>query len=187
LANLRRQESLLQDGSSTQQIVDDMKTQEEIARLRTTSARDQLAALDAKEEQLRAALDLIRLQLDDAVVRAPVSGTVIEKYADAGENVPLGGAIVKIADLKRLWIRIYLSEQDVGRVSLGAAVNVRADALPDEAIAGRVSWISPKAEFTPKNVQTRETRADLVFAMKIEFDNPEGQAAIGMPAEVYLP
>jgi len=185
--NLQRQVSLLEGGSSTQQIVDDLKTQEEIARLRLSSAQDQLAALDAKENQLRAALDLVTLQLEDAVIRSPLAGSVIEKYVEAGENVPLGGAIVKIADVKRPWIKIYLAEGDVGLVSLNAPVRVLADALTGKSFEGRVTWISPKAEFTPKNVQTRASRADLVFAVKVEFDNPEGLAAIGMPAEVYLP
>ena len=186
-ANLQRQESLLRRGSSTQQIVDDLKTQEEIARLRLASAQDQIAALDAKESQLRAALDLINLQLEDAIIRSPLSGWVIEKYVDAGENVPLGGAIVEIADIHKLWIKIYLAEREVGLVSLNARVRILADALTGKSLEGCVTWISPKAEFTPKNVQTRESRADLVFAVKVEFDNPEGVAAIGMPAEVYLP
>jgi len=187
VANLERQESLLEGGSSTRQIVDDLKTQEEIAGLRLASAQDQPAALDAKESQLRATLDLVTLQLEDAVIRSPLSGSVIEKYVEAGENVPLGGAIVKIADVKRLWIKMYLAERDVGLVSLNAPVRVLADALTGKSLEGRVTWISPKAEFTPKNVQTRDSRADLVFAVKVEFDNPEGLAAIGMPAEVYLP
>ncbi|HEX7343337.1 MAG TPA: efflux RND transporter periplasmic adaptor subunit [bacterium] len=186
-ANLQRQQSLLQGGSSTQQIVDDLKAQEEIARLRLTSAQDQFAALDAKESQLRAALDLIDLQIEDAVIRSPLTGAVIEKYVAAGENVPLGGAIVKIADVKKLWIKIYLTERDVGLVALNAPVRVKVDAVTGHSFEGRVSWISPKAEFTPKNVQTRQSRADLVFAVKIEFDNPDGLAAIGMPAEVHLP
>ncbi len=185
--NLERQVSLLGGGSSTQQIVDDLKAQEEIARLRLTSAQDQRAALDARESQLRAAFDLINLQIEDAVIRAPISGWVIEKYVDAGENIPLGGAIVKIADVKKLWIKIYLTERDVGLIALNAPVRVKVDAVTEKNFEGRVSWISPKAEFTPKNVQTRQSRADLVFAVKIEFDNPDGLAAIGMPAEVYLP
>lgn len=185
--NLERQKSLLQTGSSAQQTVDDLSAQEELARFKLNAARDQIAVLDAKEKQISAARDLIRLQMQDAVIRAPLSGSVIEKYVDAGENVPLGGAIVKIADLQRLRIKVYLAEKDVGLVRLNSRILVRADALPDHSFEGRVSWISPKAEFTPKNVQTRQARADLVFAVKVEFANPDLSAAIGMPADVYLP
>lgn len=161
--------------------------QAELARLRLNAARDQIAALDAKAQQLRAAMDLIQLQMQDAVIRAPISGSILEKYAEAGENIPPVGAIVKIADSKHLWIKVYLSEKDVGLVSLNSMVRVRVDAISGQAFDGRVSWISPKAEFTPKNVQTRQARADLVFAVKVEFENPDQAAAIGMPADVLLP
>ncbi|RJP77477.1 MAG: HlyD family efflux transporter periplasmic adaptor subunit [Candidatus Zixiibacteriota bacterium] len=186
-SNLARQQALLASGSSTQQMVDDLATQEAVAASRLQAARDQLAALDAKEEQLRAALELVDLQIRDAVIAAPLSGSVIERYAEPGEILPPNGRVVKIADLDRMEIRIYMDERDLGQVKLGAPVQVRVDALPDQPFSGRVTWISPRAEFTPRNVQTRTARADLVYAVKIEFDNPRGAAAIGMPADVYLP
>jgi HlyD family secretion protein len=184
--NLERQKKLLESGSSTQQIVDDLSTQAATAALRLRAAEDQLSALDAKEAQLNASLDLLNLQIRDAQIRAPVSGTVLEKYVEAGENLLLNGSVVKLADLKHLWIKIYMGEADLGMVTPGTAVTVRVDALPDEPFQGRVGWVSPKAEFTPKNVQTRRARSDLVFAVKVEFENPEGKAVIGMPADVYL-
>lgn len=184
--NLERQKKLLESGSSTQQIVDDLSTQAAMAELRLKAAEDQLPALDAKEEQLKASLELLNLQIRDTQIRAPISGTVLEKYVEPGENLMLNGSIVKLADLKHLWIKIYLSEDDLGKVRPGTDVMVHVDALPDEPFQGRVSWVSPKAEFTPKNVQTRRARADLVFAVKVEFDNPEEKAVIGMPADVYL-
>lgn len=184
---LERQKNLLQTGSTTRQVVDDVAAQEETARLRLSAAQEQVTALDAKRQQLQAAIELIRLQLRDAVIRAPLSGTVIEKYVETGENVAPGSAVVKIADLNHMWIRIFLAEGDVGLVKLNQRVQVRIDALPDHPYDGRVSWISPKAEFTPRNVQTKKSRADLVFAAKVEFDNPDHRAAIGMPADVILP
>lgn len=184
--NLERQQKLLESGSTTQQIVDDLSTQAATAALRLNAAEDQLSTLDARKEQLNAALDLLNLQLRDAQIRSPISGTVLEKYVETGENLLLNGAIVKLADLKHLWIKIYMGEADLGMVTLGTAVLVRVDAFPDEPFQGRVSWVSPKAEFTPKNVQTRRARADLVFAVKVEFENPEGKAVIGMPADVVL-
>ncbi len=186
-ANLQRQKSLLQSGSSAQQIVDDLTTQEQTAALKWQAAREQLAALDAKEKQITAALDLINLQIRDATITAPRSGTILEKFVDAGEIVLPNGPLVKIANLQSLWIKIYLDEKNVGLVTLGKTVQVRVDAFPGKNLAGKVTWISPKAEFTPKNVQTRELRADLVYAVKVEFDNPDQAAAIGMPADVYLP
>jgi HlyD family secretion protein len=92
--------------------------------------------------------------------------------------------LLTLADLSRLWVRVYVSEQDLGRVRLGEAAVVRVDAYPARTFTGRVSWISPKAEFTPKNVQTREARADLVYAVKVDLANPRGELKIGMPADV---
>lgn len=186
-STLQRQNHLLQTGSSTQQIVDDLSTQAATAALKWESARDQLLSLAAKEKQIQATLDLLQLQIADASITAPLTGSIIEKYAEAGEVVPPNGPIVKIANLKRLWMKIYLGEKGVGLVALGKKVNIQIDALPRKALEGVVTWISPKAEFTPKNVQTRELRADLVFAVKVEFENADQRAAIGMPADVYLP
>jgi len=187
LTTLKRQKSLLQSGSSTRQIVDDLATREAMALSKLKAAQDQLRALDAREKQLGATIDLIRLQIQDGTIQAPISGAVVEKYVEAGENLHPGGPILKIADLNRMWIKIYLDERDVGLVSLDAKVQVHIDALPDRSFEGRVSWISPRAEFTPRNVQTRRARADLVFAVKVVFDNPDRAAMIGMPADVIRP
>lgn len=186
LISLNRQKSLLLSGSSTQQIVDDLSTQEVLARSRLEAARDQLEALDARRKQLEAGIEVIRLQIDDGQITSPLSGTIIEKYVDSGESVTPGTPVVKVADLDRMWMEVYLDETDVGIVSLGTAVQVKVDALPDKPFDGRVTWVSPKAEFTPRSVQTRQARADLVFAVKVEFDNPDHTALIGMPAEVHL-
>ncbi|MFH1861947.1 MAG: HlyD family efflux transporter periplasmic adaptor subunit [bacterium] len=184
---LERQRNLLASGSSTQQVVDDLSAQERIARSKLEAAKDQLNALAAKERQLSATQELIRLQIADGVILAPLSGTILEKYVSVGENVAPGSPVVKIADLDHLWVKIYVSEMDIGRFMLGKNVQIKVDALPDRGFVGTVSWISSKAEFTPKNVQTRQARADLVFAVKVEFENPERIASIGMPAEVYTP
>jgi HlyD family secretion protein len=184
---LRRQKQLLEKGSSTQQIVDDLSTQEVLAKSRLEAARDQLLVIEAKRKQLEAGLTLIHLQVADGEITAPLTGTVIEEYAETGENIAPGVPIVKIVNLDEMRIKIYLSERDVGMVKVGSLVRVLIDALPDEQIDGRITWISPRAEFTPRNIQTREARADLVFAVEAEFNNPEHNALIGMPADVVLP
>lgn len=187
LMTLKRQRSLLESGSTTQQVVDDLSTQEVVARSRLEAARDQLDALEAKQKQLEAAADLIRLQMADGRIATPLAGTAVEKYVEPGENVAPGSPLVKVADLDHMWMKVYLDEKDVSLVTLGTQVRVRVDAMPGKAFEGRVVWISPRAEFTPRNVQTRQARADLVFAVKVEFDNPDHTAMIGMPAEVLLP
>ncbi len=186
-STLDRQQKLLESGSSTQQIVDDLSTQQTLAESRLEAARDQLKAIDAKQRQVEASMELIELQIADGAIHSPVAGTVIEKYIDAGENAAPGSPIAKIVNLDEMWIKVYLSEEDVGILTLGSKLTVRVDALPDKPFDGEVSWVSPEAEFTPRNIQTRDARADLVFAVKVKFDNPDHTALIGMPAEVALP
>ncbi len=186
LANLNRQRNLLKTGNSTQQIVDDLTAQEAVAYSRLRAAMNQVEALKARKEQLEAGEELIRLQMKDGLIAAPSTGTVIERYVDPGEIVAVGSPLVKIADLNRMKIRVYLSERDIGNVSLGTTVEVRVDALPDHPFRGQITWVSPRAEFTPRNVQTKESRADLVYAVEVTFNNLQHRALIGMPAEVYL-
>ena len=116
---------------------------------------------------------------------APVSGVIAERYVETGEMVPAGGAVFKIADLSDFWIKIYVGEKDLGRFSLGNAMRVEADAI-ETPLEGRVAWVSPEAEFTPKNVETRDARAELVYAVKIAIASPPGSLKIGMPADVHL-
>jgi HlyD family secretion protein len=114
-----------------------------------------------------------------------VPGVVAEKYVEAGEIVPPGGAVYKIADLRRFWLKVYVGERDLGRFVLGAEVRVEIDAM-EKPLRGTIAWVSPAAEFTPKNVETRDARAELVYAVKIAVTNPPHELKIGMPAEAYL-
>jgi HlyD family secretion protein len=97
----------------------------------------------------------------------------------------VNGAICKIADTKRYWLKIYAGERDLGRFTVGETVTVRVDAY-DTDLTGVVSWVSPEAEFTPKNIETRDARAELVYAVKVSIEEPPSVLKIGMPAEVYL-
>jgi HlyD family secretion protein len=99
--------------------------------------------------------------------------------------VTAGQKIYKIADLKHFWLNIYLAEADLGAFALGQAVTVRVDAVKTP-LAGRITWTSPEAEFTPKNVQTRKARSELVYAVKVTLEESRPELKIGMPAEVYL-
>ena len=98
----------------------------------------------------------------------------------------MGQTMMKVADLSLMEIKVYLPASMLGAVKLGQAVRLRADGAPDRWFEGEVVWVSPTAEFTPKNVQTAEARAELVYAVKIEVPNPQEILKIGMPADVYL-
>ncbi|MCI0495071.1 efflux RND transporter periplasmic adaptor subunit, partial [candidate division KSB1 bacterium] len=125
-------------------------------------------------------------QMRDARIPSPIEGTVTEKYVEQGEIARPGGPVVSLADLQNMWIKIYFKETELGKIKLNGNADIQISSYPDRTFAGRIAWISPKAEFTPKNVQTKDARADLVYAVKIEVKNPEGILKIGMPADVVL-
>jgi HlyD family secretion protein len=181
-----RVSSLFRQGSATQVQYENVETAYKTAQTQLDNARTSLQILETKGKQLDSQLELVNSHLVDARIEAPISGTVLEKYVEPGELVGLGSSIVSLADLKELWIRVYLPETELGRVSLRAKVRVKPDAYPDGTFEGSITWISPKAEFTPKNVQTKDARAALVYAVKVTVPNAEGKLLIGMPAEVYF-
>jgi HlyD family secretion protein len=181
----KRISALFEQGTATQQQYDDASTKNRVARSQLESAKAQGATLDAREETVRASIALLDRQIRDGVVTAPLAGIITEKYVEPGELVPAGGAVFKIADTQRFWIKVYVSERDLGLFAVGGAVQVRVDAHA-EPLAGEVSWVSPEAEFTPKNVETKDARAELVYAVKVTIKTPPGVLKIGMPAEVHL-
>ena len=147
----------------------------------------QLAAIDAELSQLDAALAVYDRQLCDSVVLAPLAGTVLTRALEPGEVAAAGRTALRLADLSHLELRVYLEAGDLERVRLGQSLPIRVDALPGAPMAGTVSWISDEAEFTPKNAQTRNARAQLVYAVKLRVANADGRLHVGMPAEVDLP
>ena len=181
-----RIKALLADESTTQQNFDDVETAFKATKTKYQNALTSLDALKAKQKQINAQLALINQQLADTRILAPVSGTVIEKYIDLGELARPGGPLFLIADLSKMWIKMYITEADFGRVKQGGRARLETGLEPPQTFTGTITWISPKAEFTPKNVQTKEARADLVYAVKVVVDNPDGLLKIGMPADVYV-
>ncbi len=134
----------------------------------------------------KAASDLVAATIENAVIYAPVSGTVLDTNLEIGEMAFPGTPIVTIADLTRPWIYIYVNEIKLGLVKLGQSAEVYVDSFPGRAFKGRVVSISNKAEFTPKTIQTKEERVKLVFAVKIAIDNPRMDLKPGMPADAAI-
>ena len=132
------------------------------------------------------AVSVAQQQLSYVDLTSPVAGSVTVRLAEAGEVVATGQAVLRIASLDHPWVRVYINEKDLPRIKLGQTAEVRVDGLSDKAFEGRVVFISPKAEFTPKTVETRDLRIDLVYRIKVEVDNPAGILKIGMPADVSL-
>jgi len=181
-----RIKSLFSESSATQQQFDDIETAYKAAQTQYENAITSFKALKAKEQQVMVQSELLESQLQDAKIIAPIQGTVIEKYLERGEVARLGSPVINLADLQKMWIKIYFKEADLGKIALNDPAELQISAYPDRVFPGRVSWISSKAEFTPKTVQTKEARSDLVYAVKIEVKNPEGILKIGMPADVTL-
>jgi membrane fusion protein YbhG len=198
LAQARRQLDLLEttrartttlhdQGTATQQDVDDVTARRDVARLGVDAARGRLATNDAELAHLDAALAVFDRQLRDGVVTAPIDGTVLTRSLEPGEVAAAGRTALRLADLSSLELRIYLEAGDLDRVRLGQDLPVQVDALAGQPLTGRVAWISDEAEFTPKNAQTRHARAQLVYAVKLRVANADGRLHVGMPAEVDLP
>lgn len=154
--------------------------------LREGARREDIERLEAELAARRAALESARRQLGYTRLRAGIDGYVTVRLAEAGEVVAAGQPIVRVAQLDRPWIRAYLSEADLARVRLGQKVRVTVDGLPDRAFEGKLVFIAAQAEFTPKSVETRELRVDLVYRIKVEVDNRDGLLKLGMPADLAI-
>lgn len=133
-----------------------------------------------------AALAQARTRRDYAILTSPLNGLVLSKHAEPGELVAAGTPIVTLGDITDTWLRAYISETDLGRVKVGQPVLVKVDTYPGRSYRGRVTFISPEAEFTPKNVQTEKERVKLVYRIKITVPNPSMELKPGMPADAEI-
>jgi HlyD family secretion protein len=183
---LQRLDSMHGHGNATAQQRDEAEAQADILARKVTAAQQNIAVLDAEAARLQATLKVFDRQLHDGVIVSPLDATVLLRTAEPGEMGAPGAVTLRLADLRRLDLRFYLDETDLGKVKLGQALPVQVDAFPGRTFQGEVTWISSEAEFTPKNAQTRDARAQLVFAVKLTVPNPDGALAVGMPAEVLV-
>jgi len=143
----------------------------------------------AAEANVKAATDSLRLAkitLDYTILRAPFSGVILVRNAELGEAVQPGAPIVTLADLDHVWLRAYVNETDLGKVAWGQPAIATTDTWPGRRYAGRISFISSEAEFTPKSVETHAERVTLVYRIKIDVDNPQHQLKPGMPADALI-
>ena len=197
LANLRKTRdriaNLFEQGAATRDRLDKAETEFSVALSRLKASESRLGGLRAKLGSIRAGsktinarLRLLDYQISKSAVIAPADGVIIEKFAEQGELANVGTPMCTIADLSSMWLTIYVGEEMLGKILIGSEATIRVDSHPDQTYEGRVSWISREAEFTPKNVQTRESRVDLVYAVKITVDNREGIFKIGMPADAHI-
>ncbi len=164
----------------------ELKQRADVAEAEYLAAQQAKAAATGRLETAEAALTAARKGLSDAVVRSPLDAVVLLKIREAGEMTAPGHPIVRLGDLDRKWLRVYVGETQINRVKLGQHAEVTIDADPQRTFPGTVTEISQEAEFTPKNVQTREQRTKLVFGVKIEMADPDNELKPGMPADARI-
>jgi HlyD family secretion protein len=147
---------------------------------------EDLSAAKARVDQAKAQMGLTKKQIVDSYIIAPVSGTITYKPVEEGELIGTGTIIARISRLEKVELMIYVNEAELGKVKLGSHADVVIDTYPDKNYSATVIYVSPVAEFTPRNVQTKDERTKLVFGIKLEVENPNGELKSGMPADAYL-
>jgi HlyD family secretion protein len=154
--------------------------------LRAGARKEDIERAAAEVDAAAAARQSAERQLGYAVLASPIGGVVSVRMSEAGQVVGAGTPVLRLADTAHPWVRVYLPEPDLPRVRLGQSVEVRVDGAGRRRLSGRLAFISPHAEFTPKTVETRALRVDLVYRMTIDVDDPDGILKIGMPADVAI-
>lgn len=184
-----RYEELVRDGAANRKLLDDAVNTEKVLRRQLQAQLSSLGNSTRSLTSQMSATDIQRLQVLDQLekchVKAPISGTVIEKYAEQGEFATVGKPLFKIADTDNMYLRAYITTAQLQNVRVGQKVKIYSDygAGNRKEYSGTVSWISSRSEFTPKTVLTDDERADLVYAVKIAVHN-DGYIKIGMYGEV---
>lgn len=145
--------------------------------------------LEKTKSQLEAAKvnrELAEQQLSYTKLTSPISGVILSSYKEAGELISSGMPVFVIGETSKLWLRAYLPETRSSDIKLGQKMYIKVDSMPDKKFEGRVSFISDKAEFAPKQIQTAEERVKLVYRVKIEVTDKEGLLKPGIPADAYI-
>jgi membrane fusion protein YbhG len=196
LAEARERQALVREGPREEDIasaaaeVDRARANLRLAqagRFEVARMREEIDGRQADVRLSEADLAIAQTRLEDAEVVSPIEGVVLVKAAEVGEIVPPGMPVVTLGDLAHPWLRAYVNETDLGRLQLGAEVPVETDSFPGKAYTGRLSFIASEAEFTPNQIQTNEERVRLVYRIRIEIENPDGELKSNMPADARVP
>jgi len=182
-----RLQKLLSDDAATQKQLDDIEGEIEVVEKEMEATRSRLETNNrgilAEIRPMEVKIAQINDQIIKSIIYNPRKGTVLAKFAEEGEVVGFGKPLYKIADLESIILKVYISGSQLPGMKIGQTVEVKVDG--DISFSGKVYWISEKAEFTPKIIQTKEERVNLVYAVKVRVEN-DGTLKIGMPGEVYF-
>lgn len=190
-SDLNRNEQLFKEGSIAQKQLDDTRTRYILAKQTYDKAKkgsrpEEIDAARARLEQATAQVRAVKKKINDSYVTAPVAGIITQKSIEEGEMIMPNASLLRISRLNQVYLNIYISEEELARVKVGQEAKVYIDGEPQKPFSGKVTYISSIAEFTPKNVQTKEDRTKLVFGVKIDIPNPDGILKPGMPADAII-
>ncbi len=191
----RQAYAMLKEGYR-QESIEAARARLEESRAALKLARSNLQKIEASEKEvaaareqvkaLQAAVALAEIQLSYTQLRAPSNGIIISRNVEPGEVVSIGQEVISMADLSEVDLKVFVDETEIGRVKPGQRVDVKIDTFPDKIYPGRVAFISPEGEFTPKIIQTRKERVTLVYLVKIKIPNPDFELKSGMPADAWF-
>jgi len=159
----------------------------EANRIELRRKQQELGARRAEIQRARAQYGITEAQLADTSITSPIDGVVLTKSAEPGEVIAAGTTIVSIGDIDHPWLRAYVNETDLGRVKLGTKVSLKTDSYPGKSYTGTVSFIASEAEFTPKQIQTKEERVKMVYRIKVDVENSAHELKNNMPVDAEIP
>lgn len=197
-ADYERFKVLFESNSITQKQFQEIETRFNIAQSQLRGAEESFSKIKniSRPEEIKQAeanylnsvanVDLIKKRIRDSYIISPINGFIVKKFFEVGETIGLGASTFMIADLSKVNLVVYVSETNLGNVKLGQVAEIKTDTFKDKVYKGKVIFISPEAEFTPKNIQTKDERTKLVFAVKIEIPNTNFELKAGMPADAKI-
>lgn len=181
-----RIQNMFAENAATQRQLDQANSQVDVLKKQIKNLETQNSPIVNEVKSIDAKVAQIEEQITKSKITNPIKGTVLTKYAEPGEIVSFGKPLYKIADLEEMTLRVYVSETQLPNIKIGQEIKVKIDSGEEmKDYQGTISWISASAEFTPKIIQTKEERVNLVYAVKVTVKN-DGSLKIGMPAEMWI-
>lgn len=186
LIEQKRIQNMYAENAATQRQLDEVEGKVNVLKEQINSVETQNAPILKEVNSINVQIEKIEDQIEKSKIVNPIKGTILSKYVQPNEVVSFGKPLYKIADVSEMILRVYVSEPQLSQIKIGQQVSVKIDSAEDmKKYKGTISWISSVAEFTPKIIQTKEERVNLVYAIKVKLKN-DGSLKIGMPAEMWL-
>lgn len=186
LIEQKRIQNMFAENAATKRQVDEINGKVNVLNEQIKSIKTQEAPIGNEQKSIDVQIEKINDQIQKCKITSPFQGTVLAKYSEANETTNFGKPLYKLADLTTMTLRVYISEKQLNQIKVGQKVTVKIDTQEDmKSYPGTISWVSSSAEFTPKIIQTKEERANLVYAVNVNVKN-DGSLKIGMPAEMWI-